>query len=87
MYYSIHEFHFFFCPFRFILEVSFTVPACGSDDDEPPDWWYTIIGDVHYLHFGLFLWALCLVVAVVISLLTRPIPKDCLYRLTNTIKK
>ena len=37
---------------RFILEVSFTIPPCGSGDEPPPDWWYTIVGDVHYLHFG-----------------------------------
>ena len=30
--------------------------------------------------FGLYLWIMCVIVAVIISLLTKPIPKECLYR-------
>ncbi len=29
--------------YRFILEVSYRIPPCGSTKDPPPDWWYTIV--------------------------------------------
>ena len=37
---------------RFGLEFGFQKPACGSGDPPPPDWWYSVVDKVHYLHFG-----------------------------------
>ena len=65
---------------RFVLEFGFQKPACGSDDDRPPDWWYKVVDDIHYLHFGLLLWGITGVVAIAVSLCTRPIGEEHLYR-------
>ncbi len=67
---------------RFVLEFSYPLPPCGSGDEQPPDWWQKIVGDIHYLHFGLLLWGITGVVCVAVSLATKPIPEECLYRLT-----
>lgn len=55
---------------RFVWEYAYSVPPCGeeADDNRPP-----VIKDVHYLHFGCILFALCIIVTVIISLLTKPI--------------
>ena len=55
---------------RFILEFSFPAPLCyeGKEDDRP-----NMIKNFHYLYFAIFLFALTLIVAVVVSLLTPPI--------------
>lgn len=37
---------------------------------------------IHYLHFGLLLWFISGLVAVVVSLMTPPPPEDSLHRLT-----
>ena len=37
---------------RFGLEFGFQKPACGSGGQPPPDWWYSVVDKVHYLHFG-----------------------------------
>ena len=37
---------------RFGLEFGFQKPACGSGDAPPPDWWYSVVDKIHYLHFG-----------------------------------
>lgn len=68
---------------RFIMEFAFVVPVCGNEDqDKRPEWIKVIVGNVHYLHFGCILFVISLVVTVVISLLTEPIPEKCLHRLT-----
>lgn len=68
---------------RFIMEYAFVVPPCGSTDPDPrPDWIKILVGNVHYLHFGCILFVIVLVVTVVISYLTEPIPAECLHRLT-----
>ncbi len=36
--------------------------------------------DIHYLHFGIILWGITGVVTVVVSLWTKPIPEEYLYR-------
>ncbi|ROT86016.1 hypothetical protein C7M84_022026 [Penaeus vannamei] len=68
---------------RFIMEYAFVIPPCGSTDPDPrPDWIKILVGNVHYLHFGCILFVIVLVVTVVISYLTEPIPAECLHRLT-----
>ena len=68
---------------RFVLEFSSSQPACGDfDAAQPAQWWQLIVGEVHYLHFGLILWFISGLVAVVVSLLTPAPPPDSLARLT-----
>lgn len=68
---------------RFGLEFSTSVPACGDyNSAKPPQWWHDIVGQVHYLHFGLILWAISGFVTVAVSLVTPPPPPDSLHRLT-----
>ena len=68
---------------RFALEFSFSAPACGSLElDTRPDWVITWVSNFHYLHFGTFLFFFTMIVAVMISYLTEPIPDSKLVRLT-----
>ncbi|XP_037778698.1 sodium/glucose cotransporter 5-like [Penaeus monodon] len=68
---------------RFIVEFSFTQPPCGSSDPDPrPAFVKLTVGNVHYLHFSCILWIITGLVTVGVSLLTEPIPEECLYRLT-----
>ncbi|KAF0296953.1 Sodium/glucose cotransporter 4 [Amphibalanus amphitrite] len=68
---------------RFCVEFSYTVPPCGSDEEDlRPDWIKAVIFDVHFLHFGCILFLIVLISVIVISLLTEPIPEECLHRLT-----
>ena len=55
---------------RFIWEYAYTVPPCGEEyNDNRPD----IIAKVHYLHFGIILFGVVVIVTVIVSLLTPPI--------------
>ena len=54
---------------RFAWEYAYSVPPCGEEGDNRPP----IIKDVHYLHFGIILFAICIIVTVVVSLFTAPI--------------
>jgi len=68
---------------RFILEFAFTIPACGSGlQDTRPDFIKSIVGDVHFLHFGLILLLISFTATLVVSLMTEPIEEDRLHRLT-----
>lgn len=68
---------------RFITEFSYSVPACGSnEEDTRPSWIKKIIFDVHFLHFGCILFVIVVVSIIIISMLTEPIPSECLHRLT-----
>ncbi|XP_071519141.1 sodium/glucose cotransporter 4-like [Panulirus ornatus] len=69
---------------RFIMEYAFVIPVCGdtTTKDTRPEWIKIIVGNVHYLHFGILLLVISMVVTVFVSYLTEPIPKKCLYRLT-----
>jgi len=70
---------------RFALEFGYSIPACGDPLDSPrapPDWWYTLIGNIHYLHFGVILFFISGLVAMSVSLLTAPIDRKHLHRLT-----
>lgn len=72
---------------RFILEFGQSKPACGSGDPNPPKWWFDIVDDIHYLHFGILLWFITGIVAIGVSLITDPIPEESLYRLTFWSRK
>ena len=68
---------------RFVLEISYQhlKPECGSEQkDKIPQWWYKVIGNIHYLHFALILWGICTVITIAISLVTTPLPKERIYR-------
>ena len=43
---------------RFGLEFGYSKPPCGSTDPNPPDWWFNLIDNLHYLHFGFILWCI-----------------------------
>lgn len=64
---------------RFIWEFSYTVPSCASGLPDPRP---AIISKVHYLHFGILLFIISSIVTIAVSLLTQPIAKMHLYRLT-----
>ena len=54
---------------RFIWEFSYgPAPPCGEEEFR-----HILIYKVHYLHFGIILFAIVVVVTIVISLLTKPI--------------
>ena len=69
----------YFC-FSFILEFGYSEPPCGTYGEKPPQWWYDMVKDIHYLHFGILLWGITGIVAIVVSLVTDPIPEESLYR-------
>merc|ERR1711953_1523725 len=54
----------------------------GDSPRAPPNWWYTLIGNIHYLHFGVILFFISGLVAMSVSLLTAPIDRKHLHRLT-----
>ena len=54
---------------RFAWEFAYPRVACGEEDPKPD-----IISKVHYLHFGIILFAITFIVAVVVSLFTKAIP-------------
>ena len=58
-------------------EFIFSKPRCGFADSRP----VFVIG-VHYLYFGILLAAITVVISASISLLTPPINRRYLYRLT-----
>ncbi|XP_064460619.1 sodium/glucose cotransporter 4-like [Ornithodoros turicata] len=64
---------------RFGWEFSYSVPTCGSDAPDPRP---AIISSVHYLHFGILLFFLTIIITTVVSLLTPPIEARHLHRLT-----
>jgi sodium/glucose cotransporter 1/sodium/glucose cotransporter 9 len=64
------------------MELSFTPAACGDYSKPVPSWYRALILDVHYLHFGILLWGISTIIAIVVSLCTEPIPAENLYRLT-----
>ena len=62
---------------RFGLEFGYTIPPCGSLDPDPrPDFVKNWVGGFHYLHFGTFLFFFNVLVAVVVSIMTEPIPEE-----------
>jgi len=68
---------------RFVLEFGYFIPPCGSSiPDKRPSFIKHFVDDVHYLHYGALLFVATGVLTIVISLMTEPIPKEKLYRLT-----
>ncbi|CAG0886193.1 unnamed protein product [Cyprideis torosa] len=66
---------------RFVLQFGWQAPPCGEEDQRP----YVIqqlVGKVHYLHFAAMSFAITSSLAILISLLSKPIPRHCLHRLT-----
>ncbi|RXG53801.1 Sodium/glucose cotransporter 4 [Armadillidium vulgare] len=47
---------------RFIMEFSYVIPPCGSGKPDPrPEFIKLIVGNVHYLHFGILLFFITLI--------------------------
>merc|ERR1712013_941916 len=68
---------------RFVLEFGYFIPPCGSSiPDERPDFVKHFVDDLHYLHYGALLFIATGVFTIIISVMTKPIPKEKLYRLT-----
>jgi len=55
---------------RFVWESAYARVPCGHEEEDMRP---SIIKDVHYLHFGIILFAIVFFVTVVISLATQPI--------------
>ena len=73
---------------RFGLEFGYFKPACGSGlPDERPAFVKHFVDDIHYLHYGALLFLITGLAAIIISLLTEPIPEEKLYRLTYWTRK
>ncbi|XP_074654076.1 sodium/glucose cotransporter 4-like [Tubulanus polymorphus] len=64
---------------RFAVEYAYTIPYCTQHLPDPRP---SIITNFHYLYFAIFLFLLTLATAIIVSLLTEPIDKKHLYRLT-----
>merc|ERR1712227_69128 len=68
---------------RFALEFGYSKPSCGSlIQDTRPEFVKTFVDDIHYLHYGAVLFVVTGAVTIIISLMTKPIPEEKLYRLT-----
>ena len=68
---------------RFVLEFGYFIPPCGSTiPDERPSFVKHFVDDIHYLHYGALLFIATGMLTIIISLMTRPINKNKLYRLT-----
>ncbi|XP_053501685.1 sodium/glucose cotransporter 1 [Ictalurus furcatus] len=66
---------------RMIAEFVYGTGSCANPSDCP-----TIICGVHYLYFGLILYAVSLVLVLCISLMTKPIDDKHLYRLCWSLR-
>ncbi|KAK7095161.1 hypothetical protein V1264_006606 [Littorina saxatilis] len=64
---------------RFAVQYSYTVPDCGSNEPDPTP---AIVKDVHYLYFSALLFVITIVIALVVTLVTKPIDERCIRRLT-----
>ena len=53
---------------RMILEFAIPAPACSSTEPDPRP---TFVSKIHYLHFGIILFVISALVAIVISLFTK----------------
>ncbi|KAF7647148.1 hypothetical protein LDENG_00176490 [Lucifuga dentata] len=62
---------------RMVLEFTYPPPSCGQSDHRP-----AVLAQVHYLYFALILLAFTCLITAAVSLITPPIPKEHLYRLT-----
>ncbi|XP_070571733.1 sodium/glucose cotransporter 4-like isoform X2 [Ptychodera flava] len=62
---------------RLVLDFVYQGPACGEEDTR-----IAIIKNFHFLYFGIFLFLFVLVATIIISLITEPMNRDHLVRLT-----
>ena len=67
---------------RMIVEFSYTSPNCGSGDEDIRP---AIITNVHYLMFALILGAVCLVVTVAVTIITKPRRNEQVRRLRKHV--
>lgn len=67
---------------RMILDFIYTEPTCGEEDTRP-----SIVKDVHYLNFAIFLFFITTIVTVVVSLCTKKLAKHKLIRTTYWTRK
>lgn len=56
---------------RMIIEFIYSTPPCGEEDRRP-----AVLKDLHYLYFALILCVLTVIVIVLISVCTPPIPEE-----------
>ena len=59
---------------RFGIEYSYPTPSCADAEPDPTP---SIVKNFHYLYFSTFLFVLTGVIAVIVSLLTKPINPKC----------
>ncbi|XP_071477490.1 sodium/glucose cotransporter 4-like [Diadema antillarum] len=64
---------------RMVLDFVYPSPLCGEHDSRPLAARAVMI---HYMYFALILYLLSILAIVIISFVTKPIPKEYLYRLT-----
>lgn len=62
---------------RMFMDLAYGVPGCGDVDDRP-----AIVANLHYLHFACVLFGITIVWSVFVALITEPIPRTKLIRLT-----
>ncbi|XP_022084854.1 sodium/glucose cotransporter 4-like [Acanthaster planci] len=62
---------------RLVLDFVYGLPSCAEPDERPG-----VLRNLHYLYFACVLFMVSLLVTVVVSLLTKPIPREKLIRLT-----
>ncbi|XP_023932969.1 sodium/glucose cotransporter 4 [Lingula anatina] len=62
---------------RFVLDFAYDEPSCGEPDTRPP-----IVSQIHYLYFAEIQIAVALCIAIPISYMTKPLPKERLAGLT-----
>ncbi|CAB4059781.1 SLC5A9 [Lepeophtheirus salmonis] len=65
---------FVFGMLRLILEIIYSPPACGKEDTRPA-FVILFVGNIHFLHYGTFLFFLTGIVIISVSLATDPIPE------------
>ncbi|XP_041452954.1 sodium/glucose cotransporter 4-like [Lytechinus variegatus] len=64
---------------RMVLDFVYPSPGCGEEDLRPYGVKHLLM---HYMYFALFLYLWTMLSVIIISLFTKPIPKQYLYRLT-----
>lgn len=62
---------------RMVLDFYYTEPACGEPDTRP-----AFITKVHYMYFAMILFWQTVLIVVIVSLLTKPLPRSMLIRTT-----
>ena len=71
---------------RMVLGFVYFRPPCGTEDTRPT-FVIQFIDGIHYLHYGAIMFVTTGMITVIISLFTKPIPKEQLHRLTFWTKK